>query len=174
MCVHAVCAPSSCRTNAKWVEMTSVHWYKATAEKETTAVSLLEEDQIRAEMDNFRKIVEVSNRWGLGLVGGSRPGGCGRAGLGVGAKGWRMPGAGSRGLTGLQKKEARRSSSACGQPVKQGLDADSVGGPAHQVQATMGRERQYVLEPQLTRTQSAVPAARNAQGTLSRHHVHQK
>ena len=79
MCMHIACAPSSCRTNAKWVEMTSVHWYKATAEKETTAVSLLEEDQIRAEMDNFRKIVEVSNRWGLGWVGGggSRPGGWG-------------------------------------------------------------------------------------------------
>lgn len=50
------------RTNAKWVEMTSVHWYKATAEKETTAASLLEEGQIRSEMENFKKIVEVSNR----------------------------------------------------------------------------------------------------------------
>jgi hypothetical protein len=59
-----------CRTNAKWVEMTSVHWYKATAEKDTTAASLLEEDQIRSEMENFRKIVEVSNRWGGRAVEG--------------------------------------------------------------------------------------------------------
>jgi hypothetical protein len=42
--------------------MTSVHWYKATAEKDTTPASLLDEAPIRAEMDNLKKIVEVSNR----------------------------------------------------------------------------------------------------------------
>lgn len=59
--VHAM----PCRTNAKWVEMTSVHWYKATAEKDNTPATLLEEDQIRSEMENFKKIVEVSNRYYL-------------------------------------------------------------------------------------------------------------
>jgi diaminopimelate decarboxylase len=58
------------RTNAKWVEMMSVHWYKATAEKDNTPVTLLDEDQIRSEMENFKKIVEVSNRWATVIVGG--------------------------------------------------------------------------------------------------------
>lgn len=43
--------------------MTSVHWYKTTSEKETTPEMLLEEGQIRTEMENLKKIVEVSNRW---------------------------------------------------------------------------------------------------------------
>jgi diaminopimelate decarboxylase len=61
LCVLA-CVWVFCRTNAKWVEMTSVHWYKATAEKDNTPATLLDEDQIRSEMENFKKIVEVSNR----------------------------------------------------------------------------------------------------------------
>lgn len=52
-----------CRTNARWVEMTSVHWYKATSEKDNTPTTLLEEGQIRSEMENLKKIVEVSNRY---------------------------------------------------------------------------------------------------------------
>lgn len=50
------------RTNGRYVEMTSVHWYKATSETFHTAESLLDEDPIRKEMDNLKTIVNVSNR----------------------------------------------------------------------------------------------------------------
>jgi len=40
-----------------------VHWYKATSEKENTPTTLLAEGQIRSEMENLKKIVEVSNRY---------------------------------------------------------------------------------------------------------------
>ncbi len=42
--------------------MTSVHWYKATAEMNVTAAQLLEEEPIRKEMENLKVIVGVSNR----------------------------------------------------------------------------------------------------------------
>jgi hypothetical protein len=55
-------AAQLCRTNGRWVEMTSVHWYKATAEMNVTAAQLLEEEPIRKEMENLKVIVGVSNR----------------------------------------------------------------------------------------------------------------
>jgi diaminopimelate decarboxylase len=50
------------RTNGKWVEMTSVHWYKATSETYNTPVTLLDEDPIRREMANLKEIVRVSEQ----------------------------------------------------------------------------------------------------------------
>eukprot|EP00878_Enallax_costatus_P015471 GHUV01016205.1.p1 GENE.GHUV01016205.1~~GHUV01016205.1.p1 ORF type:complete len:352 (+),score=61.74 GHUV01016205.1:183-1238(+) len=55
------------RTNGKYVLFTSVHWYKATSETYNTAVTLLDEDPIRQEMTNLKKIVEVSNGYGKPL-----------------------------------------------------------------------------------------------------------
>lgn len=48
---------------SRWVELTSVHWYKATAETYNTAATLLDEEPIRREMANLRELVRVSNRW---------------------------------------------------------------------------------------------------------------
>jgi hypothetical protein len=42
--------------------MTSVHWYKATAEVYNTAATLLDEEPIRREMENLKELVRVSNR----------------------------------------------------------------------------------------------------------------
>jgi hypothetical protein len=42
--------------------MTSVHWYKATAETPNTAATLLDEGPIRSEMANLKELVKVSNR----------------------------------------------------------------------------------------------------------------
>lgn len=58
---HIYCYFACCRTNGKYVLFTSVHWYKATSETFNTAVTLLDEDPIRQEMTNFKKIVEISN-----------------------------------------------------------------------------------------------------------------
>ncbi|WIA23785.1 hypothetical protein OEZ85_013468 [Tetradesmus obliquus] len=50
------------KTNGKWVEMTSVHWYKATSETFNTPVTLLDEVPIRKEMTNLKEIVRVSEQ----------------------------------------------------------------------------------------------------------------
>jgi hypothetical protein len=50
------------RMNARWVSMTTVHWYKATSETFNTPQSLLDEDPIRLEMDNLAQLVKVSNK----------------------------------------------------------------------------------------------------------------
>jgi hypothetical protein len=44
------------------VELTSVHWYKATAETFNTAATLLDEEPIRREMANLKELVRVSNK----------------------------------------------------------------------------------------------------------------
>jgi hypothetical protein len=52
-----------CRIGSvRFVETTSVHWYKATSETFNTAATLLDEEPIRKEMANLRELVKVSNR----------------------------------------------------------------------------------------------------------------
>jgi hypothetical protein len=48
------------RAAARWVGVTTVHWYTATKEAGTTAEALLDEAPLRREMDNLKRLVEVS------------------------------------------------------------------------------------------------------------------
>eukprot|EP00775_Hariotina_reticulata_P005367 gene5367-5602_t len=55
------------KTSGRWLNMTSVHWYKATSETINTPVTLLDEAPIRKEMINLAEIVRVSNSYGKPL-----------------------------------------------------------------------------------------------------------
>ncbi|KIY91271.1 hypothetical protein MNEG_16693 [Monoraphidium neglectum] len=52
----------------KWVDMTTVHWYKATKETYNTATTLLDESPIRKEMANLKELVKVG-RTAASLLG---------------------------------------------------------------------------------------------------------
>jgi len=56
-----------CSMNSKFLEMVTVHWYKATKESYNTPVTLLDEAPIRKEMDNLRALVQTSNSYGKPL-----------------------------------------------------------------------------------------------------------
>lgn len=43
----------------KWLNLTTVHWYKATRETYNTASTLLDEEPIKKEMANLRELVKV-------------------------------------------------------------------------------------------------------------------
>lgn len=49
------------------MNLTTVHWYKATKETYNTPSTLLEEAPIRQEMDNLRAIVQTSQGYGIPL-----------------------------------------------------------------------------------------------------------
>lgn len=52
---------------ASFVNLTTVHWYKATKETYNTPTTLLEEPPIRKEMDNLRALVQTSQSFGIPL-----------------------------------------------------------------------------------------------------------
>lgn len=49
----------ACSATARWVNLVTLHWYKATREAPNTAVSLLDEAPLRREMDHLRRLVQV-------------------------------------------------------------------------------------------------------------------
>lgn len=57
----------ACRESRKWVEMTTLHWYKDTSAKLNTAATLLDEGPIREAMANLVKVVRESNAYGIPL-----------------------------------------------------------------------------------------------------------
>ena len=61
-CVNTLVWLLPCSSNAPWVSMTSIHWYKATRETFSTAASLLDEDPIRLEMFNLAQLVKVTKK----------------------------------------------------------------------------------------------------------------
>lgn len=65
-CLHAPCTRAR-RGSAKYLELVTVHWYKAQKEAYNTPVTLLEEAPIRKEMDNLRALVGVANSFGKPL-----------------------------------------------------------------------------------------------------------
>lgn len=58
---------SVCSQSGSFVNLTTVHWYKATKETYNTPTTLLEEAPIRKEMDNLRAIVQTSQGYGVPL-----------------------------------------------------------------------------------------------------------
>jgi len=56
-----------CSMNSKFLDLVTVHWYKATKESYNTPVTLLDEAPIRKEMDNLRALVQTSNSYGKPL-----------------------------------------------------------------------------------------------------------
>jgi hypothetical protein len=53
-----------CRFNNFWLNLVTVHWYKATRETSSTVENLLDEGPLRTDMENLRQLVEVSSRSG--------------------------------------------------------------------------------------------------------------
>lgn len=49
------------QATGKWLNMATVHWYKAAKEAPNTAQSLLDEAPLRREMDNLRQLVQVGS-----------------------------------------------------------------------------------------------------------------
>lgn len=50
------------RVNYPYMNLVTVHWYKARREDQNTVQSLLAEGPVRTEMANLRKLVEISRR----------------------------------------------------------------------------------------------------------------
>eukprot|EP00878_Enallax_costatus_P030280 GHUV01032955.1.p1 GENE.GHUV01032955.1~~GHUV01032955.1.p1 ORF type:complete len:160 (+),score=39.49 GHUV01032955.1:1539-2018(+) len=50
------------QVNYQWMNLATVHWYKATKETPNTVQTLLDEGPIRSEMANLRKLVEISRK----------------------------------------------------------------------------------------------------------------
>jgi hypothetical protein len=48
--------------NYPYINLVTVHWYKARREDENTVQSLLDEGPVRTEMANLRRLVEISRR----------------------------------------------------------------------------------------------------------------
>jgi hypothetical protein len=51
-----------CRPNWRWLNLTTLHWYKATREKGDTVQTLLDEYPLRSEMTNLKQLVDVSKK----------------------------------------------------------------------------------------------------------------
>jgi len=54
-------------SHGRWVDLATVHWYKATSEQGGTAESLLDEGPVREEMANLRELVRVAGKHGKPL-----------------------------------------------------------------------------------------------------------
>lgn len=50
------------RVNYQWMNLVTVHWYKATKETPNTVTTLLDEGPIRDEMANLQKLVAISRK----------------------------------------------------------------------------------------------------------------
>uniref|UniRef100_A0A383V8Y6 Beta-glucuronidase C-terminal domain-containing protein n=1 Tax=Tetradesmus obliquus TaxID=3088 RepID=A0A383V8Y6_TETOB len=55
------------KVNYPYMNLVTVHWYKARREDQNTVQSLLAEGPVRTEMANLRKLVEISRRYGKDL-----------------------------------------------------------------------------------------------------------
>lgn len=49
-------------SHGRWVDLATVHWYKATSETDNTAETLMDEAPVREEMKNFRELVKIANK----------------------------------------------------------------------------------------------------------------
>jgi hypothetical protein len=52
----------ACRPNWRWLNLTTLHWYKATRENGDTVQTLLDEAPLRSEMANLKQLVDVSKK----------------------------------------------------------------------------------------------------------------
>lgn len=50
------------RVNYPYLNMVTVHWYKARKEAYNTVQTLLDEGQVRTEMANLKSLVAISRR----------------------------------------------------------------------------------------------------------------
>ncbi|KAF6257756.1 glycoside hydrolase superfamily [Scenedesmus sp. NREL 46B-D3] len=55
------------KVNYPYLNLVTVHWYKARREDRNTVQSLLDEGPVRTEMANLRRLVEISRRYGKDL-----------------------------------------------------------------------------------------------------------
>lgn len=54
-------------SHGRWIDLATVHWYKATSQEDNTAESLMDEGPVRREMQNFRELVRVAAKHGKPL-----------------------------------------------------------------------------------------------------------
>ncbi len=50
----------ACRQNYKFLNLVSVHWYKATSETTFTVNTLMAEEQLRDEMEHLKELIAVA------------------------------------------------------------------------------------------------------------------
>jgi hypothetical protein len=54
-------------SHGRWIDLATVHWYKATSQEFNTAETLMDEAPVRREMQNFRELVKIAAKHGKPL-----------------------------------------------------------------------------------------------------------